>query len=116
MSLRIDLHLHVHQDGQSDTAAKLDSILALLGGIKAQEDTMTKELTDLVAQVAASTQVEQSAVTLIQGLADQIAAAKDDPAQIAKLSADLKAGTDALAAAITANTPAAPPVPAPATP
>jgi DNA-binding GntR family transcriptional regulator len=65
-------------------------------------------LTDLQAQVAQTTTVEQSAITLIEGLAAQLAAAGTDPAALAKLQSDLASSATALAAAITANTPAAP--------
>lgn len=76
---------------------------------------MSAEFDALVAQVTASTQVEASAITLIQGLSTQIA---DLAAQLAgtpaggalqALSDQLKASAADLATAITANTPAAPP-------
>ena len=67
---------------------------------------------DLSAQVSANTTVVGSALTLIQGLAAQLAAAGTDPAKLAALQASLKASDDALAAAVAANTPAAPPAPA----
>ncbi len=70
---------------------------------------MSTELDTLTAQVTANTTVEGSAIVLIQGLASQIAAAGTDPAKLSALSASLKVSADALAAAITANTPAAPP-------
>ena len=71
-------------------------------------------LDDLQAEVARNTSVEASAVTLIQGLAAQIAAAtaNNDTAALAKLTSDLSASADALAAAVTANTPAPPAAPA----
>jgi predicted nucleic acid-binding Zn-ribbon protein len=81
--------------------AKLDQILQ-------QEQTMSKELDALTTQVKQNTDLEQSAVTLIKGLADQIAAAKDDPVRIDALTQELKTKADALAQAITANTPPAP--------
>lgn len=77
-------------------------------------------LTDLQAAVAANTSVEASAVTLIQGLAAQIAAAvaSNDSAALETLAGQLTASSSALATAVSANTPAAPvtpaPVPAPA--
>lgn len=74
---------------------------------------MSKELDDLKAQVTASIAVEASAVTLITGIAAQLAAliaAGSDPAALSALSAELKASADALGAAVAANTPAAPPV------
>jgi hypothetical protein len=68
---------------------------------------MSAEFDALVAQVTANTTVEGSAITLIQGLAAQLAA-NPTPAQVSALSSQLKTSADALAAAITANTPAAP--------
>ena len=82
-------------------ASKLDEILR-------GERKMSAELDALAAQVEQNTTVEESAVTLIQGLAAQIAAAANDPAAIAALSAKLQSSATALAAAIAANTPAAP--------
>jgi len=65
-------------------------------------------LDDLTTQVGQNTTVEGSAVTLIQGLAAQIAAAGTDPAKLSALQTQLKTSADALAAAVTANTPAEP--------
>jgi tRNA A37 threonylcarbamoyladenosine dehydratase len=96
---------------------KLDAILRRLAQLK---ELLTKEGTfimsaidDLTTQVAANTTVEQSAITLIQGLADALKAAGTDPVKLAALATQLKTSQTALAAAITANTPAAPPPPAP---
>lgn len=61
----------------------------------------------LTAQVKANTDVEASAVVLIQGIAAQLAAAATDPVAVAALAAQLKGSADALSAAIVANTPAA---------
>lgn len=69
---------------------------------------MSQELDDLTAEVAAATTINQSALTLIQGLAAQIAAAGTDPAKLAALTASLRSSEDALSAAVTANTPASP--------
>ncbi len=72
---------------------------------------MSKELDDLTAEVAADTAVESSAVTLIQGLADQIKAAGTDPVALKALTDSLTTSSTALAAAVAANTPVAPPPP-----
>lgn len=64
---------------------------------------MSIEFDALVAQVAANTSVEASAITLIQGIAAQLANSPS-PAQITTLSEQLKTSSDSLAAAITANT------------
>lgn len=72
---------------------------------------MSAEFDALVAQVTENTTVEASAVTLIQGIAAQLAG-NPTPAQVDALAAELKTSSDALAAAVAANTPAAPAPPA----
>ena len=62
------------------------------------------DLAGLTAQVKANTDAEASAILLIQGLADQIAAAGTDPVALQALQDQLKASADALAAAVIANT------------
>ncbi len=69
-------------------------------------------LDDLTAAVAAEDTVIDSAVALIQGMADQLKAAGTDPVKLQSLQDDITAKTKALADAVSANTPAAPP-PAP---
>ena len=103
-NLRIDLY--IHQDTLT-TDAKLDKILAALTVLQQQETTIMADLTALTTQVAQNTSVEESAVTLIQGLAAQIVAAGTDPAKLADLTAQLNKSAADLAAAITANTPTA---------
>lgn len=75
---------------------------------------MTTALEDLKTQVAANTSVTGSALVLIKGLADKLAAAGTDPAALAALAAELKTSDEALAAAVAANTVAAPVVQPPA--
>lgn len=87
---------------------KLDAVLSLL---TLYGDRTMSDLAALTAQVAQNTSVEQSAVTLIQGLASQLAAAGTDPVALSALQSQLNASATALAAAVTANTPAAPPAP-----
>jgi len=68
---------------------------------------MSAEFDALEAQVAATTSVEVSAVTLIQGIAAKLA---DSPtaAEVTALSDQLKISADSLAAAVTANTETSP--------
>ena len=61
------------------------------------------EFDALVAQVAATVGVEQSAKALIDGFAAKLAAAGVDPVKLAALAADLKSNSDALAASVAAN-------------
>jgi hypothetical protein len=83
-------------------------------------ENIMSELSDLQDQVAATVGIEQSAVTLIEGLADKIdklvaagGTGGVDPAELVKLKDSLHAQAEALAAAITAG---ARPDPAPADP
>lgn len=69
---------------------------------------MSQQLDDLTAEVTNATTVEQGAITLIQNIAAQLAAAGTDPVKLQALKDQLSTSDAALAAAITANTPAAP--------
>jgi hypothetical protein len=70
--------------------------------------TMAADLTALTAQVVENTQLEGSAVQLIQNIAAQMAAARNDPIAVQALVDKLQASATALSAAVIANTPAAP--------
>lgn len=85
----------------------LKEILATQVALLKGQTTMSKELDDLTAAVTKQTTVVGSAVTLIQSLAQQIIDAKNDPVAIEALAGQLNSSADALAAAVTANTPSA---------
>lgn len=91
---------------------------AMLKQLLKQEIKQMSALDDLTAQVTKNSDVEASAVQLIQGIAKQLAdalTANDTPA-LQALSQQLATSADALAAAVAANTTPAPaPAPAPAT-
>lgn len=96
--------------------AKVDQLIGLAHQVvdllNHTGETIMADLTNLTAQVTANTNLEASAVQLIQGLAKQIAASSGDQAAVDALAAQLQSSATALAAAITANTPAAPAAPA----
>ena len=74
---------------------------------------MAADFAALEAEVSRLTDVDASAIALLNGIAQRVADAVTadnlaDNTETAKLAADLKAQTDALSAAVTANTPAAP--------
>ena len=87
--------------------------LALLGHMALKLENIMSILDTLKADVAAQTTVVNSAITLLSGLKTSLdeAIAANDPAALTALSASLDSETTALAAAVTANTPAAPPTP-----
>jgi len=91
--------------------AKVDSILTLLQTISRKESQilqreiqMSTQLDQLTAQVQATTDIEESAIVLIKGLIQQIKDAGTDQVKLDALTANLKDKTDALAAALVANT------------
>lgn len=92
----------------------LFGISKTLERIEGKLDALIKEvrmavptLDDIQAKVTAEGTVEQGAITLLQGLSAQIAALKQDPAKLQALADSLDQQSQALAAAVTANTPAA---------
>lgn len=68
---------------------------------------MAADLSRLQASVASEKTVIDSAVTLLGSLADQIRAAAGDPGAVTALADQIDSDTQNLAAAVTANTPAA---------
>ena len=83
-------------------------IIKALNAITKQGVTMTQEVDDLQAAVAAEGTVIDSAITLLNGLSARIADLAEDPVALKALSVEVKAKSDALAAAVVANTPAEP--------
>jgi hypothetical protein len=98
-----------------DLAGKLDTLIGLVTNLQQEETAVLADLTQLMTDVTTNGTVIGSAVTLLQGLSAALAAAGTNPAQLAALQQQLESDTTALANAVVANTPAAPP-PAPAPP
>ena len=90
-----------------DVAPLVRDIDRLHASIIRMERRIMSALEDLTAKVAAVKTVEDSAVTLIQGLRDQLAAVASAPTpqQIQDIIGQLDANTAPLAAAVSANTP-----------
>ena len=108
ISLEVNHHFPNYEQRLDAIEAKLNRSLALLQTIVRQGETMSAELDALTSQVKKTTDAEDSAIALIQGLAAQIASIKTDPVALQALSDQLSAKADELAAAVVANTPAAP--------
>ena len=103
---KIENRLHWILERQEHTQTRLDRIFQILEQIINKEKKIMGDLDSLQGQVSANVTVEQSAITLIQGIAAQLAAIANDPAAIAAMVAQLNDSAAALAAAVTANTPA----------
>ena len=95
-----------HRTGQLEQ--RLERIERLLIHNLKNESIIMTDLTQLTQAVNDSVTVEESAITLLNGLKAQLDAAGTDPVALKALSDSLAAEKDKLAAAITANTPAAP--------
>ena len=93
------------------------TMLALLSEILQKENKMAIDLTAMTAEVANNTSVTASVEQLVTNLVAQIAAIppSSDPvtqAALDALTATLSGNDTSIAAAVVANTPAAPPAPA----
>lgn len=86
---------------------QLITIIILINRRKERRSIMA-DLTVLTAQVKRNTDVTSSAVQLIQGIAAQLKVASGDQTAVDTLATQLQTSADSLAAAIVANTPAAP--------
>lgn len=92
--------------------SKLDLILKALN----QDFThMTQAIDNLQAQLTAMEDAEQSAITLLQTLSQELAANASDPVAIQNIANKLQADAAKLAAAVVANSPTTTTTEAPAT-
>lgn len=95
--------------------AEYDTILGLLNKIITKENKIMATLQDIANAVAAETTVDNSIVTMLDGIVAQLktAQASNDPVAMAAVVSSIEANTAILQAAVTANTPAAVVTPAP---
>lgn len=97
-----------------EVLTRLDTVQTKLNLLLTEGTSLMLNLSELQAEVANNTSVETSVVSLIHGLADQIAQAGTDQAAVDALVGTLKANDAALANAVAANvTPAPAPAPVP---
>jgi hypothetical protein len=107
--MRIDVHHHFSIGDMSAINHRLDAIVQKIDALATKEDAMSLEMDALQLAVTRNTTLDGSIIDLLAGIAAQLMATAGDKAAALALAADLNAKSDALAAAITANTPAAPP-------
>jgi hypothetical protein len=104
----MDIHIYHHfAEKEKEVTKLLNRILATLVRMETQEVQMSQELDDLKAAVAENSALDDSIIQLVNGLAAQIEALKDDPAALAALAVEVRAKSALIAAAIQANTPQA---------
>jgi hypothetical protein len=103
--MRLDVYVH----SASEETNKLDAILKMLRESKGREVAMSVEMDALVVAVNENTSLDDSVIALLNGLSAQILDAAGDKTKATALAAEVQAKSAAVAAAIAANTPAAPP-------
>jgi hypothetical protein len=84
-------------------ARKLDDILAAL---ESMESNIMAKLDDIIADVADESTVDDSIITLLNNIAQQLKDAGQDPAKLQALQDAIDANKAKIAAAVAANTPA----------
>ena len=105
--MKFEIHHYHHSEPGHDPVglqARLFYLERDVHLICKQLEKIMATLSDVQAAVTAEDTVIDSAIALIQGLAAQIAALAPNQAAIDALAADVKAKSDALAAAVAANT------------
>lgn len=120
----VELHLHFHGavnlgslvGDMLGIAAQLAETLTTLDRIERTLDKMKIDLTGIEQEVTDLTTVQESAIALLNGLSGKIAEISaelaDNPvaqAKLNELTTAMDTSSNALAAAVAANTPAAPP-------
>ena len=115
MALRIDVYHHF--DGAfTEVDRKLNRILEMLQGLKKEEAIMNQEMQVMADEITALKTVEDGATAMITGMAAQLTTLAQNATDLAQMKADALAlaknltdNSAPLAAAVVANTPAAPP-------
>lgn len=95
IKVRVDHFVHMERDGE---------IAARLSATEATMATVKEEIELMRAAVEQNTSVDQSAVTLIEGIIARLDEAGANAEALAALRAELVASTNTLAASVEANT------------
>ncbi len=103
---KADLHMERVEYLLSQILTRVGRLESLL---RAEAQGVRMDLDDLLKKVTEETAVEQSVIALLGGLSTQLkdALAANDPAKVQAVSDALDANIATMAAAVTANTPAA---------
>lgn len=96
----------------ADVSERLDRIWELVHLLVNLEEAMATDLSVITQEVAENGDAIASATSLLGTLAQMLRDAATDPVAIQALADQIDSNTNALAAAVVANTPAAPEPPA----
>lgn len=86
---------------------RLDLIISTLNKLLNKEIQLMATITDLTTAIASESTIDDSIITLLNGIVAQLQAAQasGDPAQLDIVLAGIKANSDKISAAVVANTP-----------
>jgi len=116
--MNIEVNVHHHQDEQccarieckvDQLAMQLERVLAQLETVLEKENQMAATIDDILAGVNTESTVDDSIITLLNNIAQQLANAGVPQAKIDAIMSVIQANQAKVTAAVTANTPAAPP-------
>ena len=116
MTLRVDHYFHFEGGALAEADRKLNQILEIVQGLQRQENIMQAEMQVMADRITALKTVEDGAAVLITGMAAQLTTLAQNATDLAQMKVDALAlaqnltdNSAPLAAAVLANTPAAPP-------
>lgn len=105
---RVDIHLHLHTD--PEVKCRLDRIEEALINLVEGNDIMRLNFQTLIDEVAETKGVAQSAILLLQKVADSIRANLENETELKRIVDDLDASNKDLAAAVAATPGEEPPL------
>lgn len=105
---RLHLNLRLVYQALCELLADNREILAQLRALSRKEDRMAATIQDILDGVNAESTVDDSIIALLQNIADQLKNAGVPQAQIDAIMTVVNANQAKIAAAVLANTPAAP--------
>lgn len=107
MAFKHEHHHYYHFEAREEVLRRLDALLNETGLILDRQEILMATMAELQAAVTRNTDVDESVLTLLAGISQQLKDAQGDPAAIADVIAKLDANTQKMADAVSANTPAA---------
>ena len=109
--MKIEIEHSVSKELAAILTAALASFNQLLNHLTSNQETIMADLSELQQEVEQLTDVVQSAVTLINGLSDEIKNLEPNQEAIDALASAIDAAAQNLANAVASNTPADPSTP-----
>lgn len=105
----IEIHVHHHFDPIGAPPSGPSAVDLILAAIQEMKMSLMDKLNTVLAETQETGTVADSLITLTNGIADQLRAVQQGEGTLDEVIANLNATQERIAAAVVANTPAAPP-------